>query len=209
VAVQASTSEHAELTIARGDWRRELPELRDDVVTLREVRGTDASSLLEHLNRPPVLRYVAPCPSTVERFRHFIRWARGERRHGRLACFGLVPRGHEHAVGVLQLWPIERDFSTAEWGFCVGEAYWGGGLFERAARLLLDAVFADLGVQRLEARAVVMNVRGSRVLEKLGHVREGVLRKGYRRGTIAHDYVMWSLLAEDWQAIRARAPHVS
>jgi ribosomal-protein-alanine N-acetyltransferase len=191
------------------DWRRALPELRDDVVTLREVEGRDAPSLLAQLNQPQVLRYVAPCPSTLEGFRQFIQWARRERRRGMLACFGLVPPGQRHAVGVLQVWPIERDFSTAEWGFCVGQAYWGGGLFDRAARLLLDAVFADLGVQRLEARAVEMNVRGSRVLDKLGHVREGVLRNGYRRGTVAHDYVMWSLLAEEWRAMRGRARHVS
>src|SRR5262249_42112353 len=161
--------------------------------TLREVRPEDALSLLEHLNQPQVLRYVAPCPPTIEGFRQFIRWARSERRRGRLACFGFVPRGQKRAVGVLQVWPIERDFSTAEWGFCIGEAYWGGGLFERAARLLLDTVFGELRVRRLEARAVDVNIRGNRVLEKLGHVREGVLRSAYRRGDEIHDCVMWSM----------------
>src|SRR5262249_48823843 len=177
------------------DWWRALPELRDAEVMLREVRSDDAPSLLAHLNQPPVLRYVAPCPATIAGFQHFIRWARRERRRGMLACFGLVPNGEKRAVGVLQVWPIERDFSTAEWGFGVGEAYWGGGLCERAARVLLDALFADLPVRRLEARAVDVNVRGNRVLAKLGHVREGVLRSGYRCGSVTHDHVMWSLLA--------------
>jgi RimJ/RimL family protein N-acetyltransferase len=204
VTLQASTNERADPTATRLAWRSALPELRDDLVMLREVRRDDASSLLVQLNQPEVLRYVAPCPSTVEGFQHFIRWARRERRHDRLACFGLVPGGQRHAVGVLQVWPIERDFSTAEWGFCVGEAYWGVGLFERAARLLLDTVFADLGVQRLEARAVDVNVRGNRVLEKLGHLREGVLRSGYRCGAITHDYVMWSVLADEWRAGKDR-----
>jgi ribosomal-protein-alanine N-acetyltransferase len=201
-------SERAAADGTRVDWRRALPELRDAAVTLREVRRADAPSLLAHLNQPQVLRYVAPCPSTVEGFRRFIQWARRERRCGMLACFGLVPPGGTHAVAVLQVWPIERDFSTAEWGFCMGEAYWGGGLFERAARLLLDAVFTDLGVQRLEARSVDVNVRGNRVLEKLGHVREGVLRSGYRCAGVTHDHVMWSMLADEWLA-RKKARHVS
>jgi RimJ/RimL family protein N-acetyltransferase len=192
----------------RADWRRGLPELHDAAVLLREVRSTDAPSLLAHLNQPDVLRYVAPCPTTLEGFQQFIRWARAERRRGMLACYGLVPSGEQRAVGVLQVWPIERNFSTAEWGFCIGEAYWGGGLFERAAGLLLDALFADLHVQRLEARSVDVNVRGNRILEKLGHVREGVLRSGYRCGAITRDYVMWSLLAAEWQA-RREARHVS
>jgi ribosomal-protein-alanine N-acetyltransferase len=191
------------------DWRRGLPELTDGVVTLRGLRAGDAPSLVAQLNDPEVVRYIAAPPSSVAAMARFVRWTHAERRRGTLRCYGVVPAGTALPVGIVQAWPIERDFSTAEWGFCVGEAYWGGGLFERAARLLLDAVFADLGVQRLEARAVAMNVRGSGVLEKLGHVREGVLRKAYRRGTVAHDYVMWSLLAEDWQALRGRARDVS
>jgi ribosomal-protein-alanine N-acetyltransferase len=208
MAVQASPREYAEAAESRLGWRRALPELRDAAVMLREVRTDDAPSLLAHLNNPQVLRYVAPCPSTLDGFEYFIRWAHRERRRGMLACFGLVPKGEKRAVGVLQVWPIERDFSTAEWGFCVGKAYWGGGLFERAARLLLDAVFADLRVRRLEARAVDVNIRGTRALQKLGHVREGVLRSGYRCGNLTHDYVMWSLLADEWLA-RKGARHVS
>jgi len=206
--VQAAAGERAEMVGSRVDWRRGLPELRDAAVMLREVRSADAPSLLAHLNQPDVLRYVTPCPATLEGFQQFIRWARSERRRGMLACYGLVPTGDKRAVGVLQVWPIERYFSTAEWGFCIGEAYWGGGLFDRAARLLLSALFADLRVQRLEARAVDVNVRGNRVLQKLGHVREGVLRSGYRSGNVTRDYLMWSLLAREWQACR-EARHVS
>jgi ribosomal-protein-alanine N-acetyltransferase len=206
VAVHAA-GERTEAVGPRADWRRRLPELRDAAVTLREVRGTDAPSLLAHLNQPDVLRYVTPCPATLEEFQQFIRWTRHERRRGMLACFGLVPNGEKRAVGVLQVWPIERNFSTAEWGFCIGEAYWGGGLFERAARLLLDALFADLRVQRLEARAVDVNDRSNHVLQKLSHVREGLLRSGYRSGDVVRDHVMWSLLASEWQAYR-EARHV-
>jgi ribosomal-protein-alanine N-acetyltransferase len=188
----------------RRDWRRGLPELCDGVIVLRELRLADARSLVEHLAHPRVCLYITPCPATTDGFKRFIRWTRAERRRGALACWGIVPSGQTCAVGVIQVWPVERDFSVAEWGFVLGEAFWGSGLFSRAARLVLDEVFFQLGVFRLEARAVDTNTSGNRVLRKLGATREGLLRGSFHNGEEVRDHVMWSILAPDWQALRRR-----
>jgi RimJ/RimL family protein N-acetyltransferase len=185
------------------DWRSGLPELADGRVTVRELRPGDARSLLAHLGDARVSRYLTPCPSTVAAFFRFIRWTHAERRRGKLVCYGIVPTDAQWAVGVIQVWAIERGFSTAEWGFALGRSFWGTGIFERAAGLVLDAVFAELGVYRLEARAVDVNERGNRALEKLGATREGVLRGGFHDAGVIRDHVMWSLLAPEWQATRA------
>jgi RimJ/RimL family protein N-acetyltransferase len=109
------------------------------------------------------------------------------------------------------MWTVERDFSTAEWGFAIGESYWGSGLFRRAAQLFLDAVVLDRlfgarGVYRLEARAVIDNRRGNGFLEKLGATREGVLRGGFRKGDRIADQIMWSILAPEWIGRRQPVP---
>ena len=186
----------------RRDWRGGLPEIRDATVTLRELRDSDARSLMLHLNQPRVLRYITPCPVTLAGFVRFIRWTRTERRRGAFACYGIVPAGERHAVGVLQFWPVERDFSTGEWGFALSERYWGTGLFKRSASLALDTVFAQLGVYRLEARSVDTNLPGNRALENLGAIREGVLRGSFRDGRVVRNHVMWSILAPAWRARR-------
>ena len=184
-------------------WRHGLPDLRGDLALLREVRGTDAASLVEHLSDRAVMRYLTACPDSIGAFRRFIRWARRERRRGRFACYGIVPPRATKPVGVIQVWPVERDFSTAEWGFVIGRRYWGTGLFLQSARLFCDAVFkgglfGPPGVYRLESRAVDANGRGNRVLEKLGAKREGVLRGAFREDDLVLDQVMWSILAADW-----------
>jgi ribosomal-protein-alanine N-acetyltransferase len=180
-------------------WRAGLPELHDASVTLRELRCGDARSLVAHLNTPRVLRFIARCPSTEAGFVRFIHWTHKERSRGAFACYGIVPRDQQAAVGVVQVWPLERDFSTAEWGFVIGERHWGTGLFMRSAHLALDAFFAQLGIYRLEARAVDVNVRGNRVLETLGATREGVLYGGFRKGRLRRDHIMWSILAPTWR----------
>ena len=185
-------------------WRRGLPELSDGTVTLRELRVRDAAALVGHLHQSNVMRYIAPCPSTVEGFRRYIRWTHRERRNGRYVCYGIIPPGRTTPVGVIQIWPVERDFSTAEWGFALGESYWGTGVFVRGARLFIDTVFSSFGVRRLEGRSVAANPRGNGVFRKLGATREGVLRGGFHDGDLAGDQVMWSILASEWP--RARKP---
>jgi ribosomal-protein-alanine N-acetyltransferase len=190
-----------------GHWRQRLPELNDGFVQLRQLHLRDAPSLLRHLNQSHVLKFIARCPTTVEGFERFIRWTHVERRRGHHACYGIVPRGADGAVGIVQLWSVERDFSTAEWGFVIGESYWGSGVFTRSAHLFLDAIFLDgvfgaAGVFRLEARAVVYNARGNGFLRKLGLTREGILRGGFHTGGLALDQNMWSMLASEWTSRR-------
>lgn len=186
------------------EWRTASPEIGDERVRLRELRSDDAPSLVAHLGCAAVTRYLAPCPSTVEQFQRFIDWTHTERRRGSLVCVGIVPVGEAHAVGLIQFWPVDRNFFTAEWGFVLGERFWGTGLFMRAASLAIDAAVAQLGVYRLEARAVDANRRGNRALEKLGATRDGVLRGSFLDGDLVRDHVMWSILAPEWRARRAQ-----
>ena len=190
-------------------WSNGLPVLSDDLVTLREPRASDVDSLFDQVRNPTVLQYIAAAPSSVENFGRFIRWTRVQRRNGRHICFAIVPHGQTSAVGVIQIWPVEPDFSTAEWGFFVGERFWGTGLFVAAAELMLDFAFGTLGVMRLEARAVDVNGRGNGILRKLGASCEGSLRSGFRDGLEPRDHVMWSILADEWMRRRQRRRSVS
>ena len=209
MAVHQSLADRSSSAERGRDWRRGLPELSDGTIVLRGLRSHDAPSLLAHLNHSRVSEYIAPCPSTVDGFRRFIRWTHAERRRARHACYGIIPPGERSPAGIIQAWPIERDFSTAEWGFVLDDSYWGTGLFMRSARLFLDAVFGLFGVIRLEARAVNANDRGNGVLRKLGATREGVLRDGFRNGDAVRDHVLWSVLAPEWVALRSRARNAS
>jgi RimJ/RimL family protein N-acetyltransferase len=186
------------------DWRRRLPVLRNAKVTLREVRLSDADALCEQLSGETMIRHISKPPATADGFRRFIRWSQVQRRRGRHVCYGIVPAGATAVVGVLQFWSIDPELSTAEWGFIIASPYWGTGLFVAAAGLLLDFAFGVVGVTRLEARSVATNVRGNGALQKLGAKREGTLRRGFRRGSICADQVMWSILAEDLTAQRRK-----
>jgi RimJ/RimL family protein N-acetyltransferase len=182
------------------DWRRALPVLRGESITLRELRMSDAPALLAMLASEEVARFISPPPATVDGFERFIRWTQVERQAGRYVCFGIVPKGFDTVVGIFQVRQMDPGFATAEWGFAMGSAFWGRGLFMEGAELILDFVFDTIGVHRLEARAAVRNGRGNGALRKLGAVQEGVLRGSLLRDGEYLDQVLWAILDSDHAA---------
>lgn len=184
------------------DWRGGLPLLRGDFVTLRELRASDAPSLCALLTIEEVARFVSPPPATVEGFERFIDWTRRQRLAGAVACYAVTLRGFDTAIGIIQVRPLEPGFGTAEWGFMLGSAFWGTGMFEESAGLVLDFVFEALGVQRLEARAAVLNGRGNKALLKLGAVLECLLRQSFRRNGEVLDQALYAILAGDRRGAR-------
>jgi RimJ/RimL family protein N-acetyltransferase len=185
------------------DWRRVLPVLSDGVLTLRELRVSDAGALLELLTSEEVSRFISPPPTTVDGFERFIAWAQRERLAGRYICFAVVPEGMDTAVGIFQVRQLDPTFSTAEWGFAIGRAFWGSGVFTAAARLTIDFAFETVGIDRLEARAAVANGRGNGALAKIGAVKEAILRRSFLRGGKHYDQALWSIVREDWCQTKA------
>jgi ribosomal-protein-alanine N-acetyltransferase len=182
------------------DWRHGLPLLSSRNVTLRELRASDAPSLFAMLTAEEVSRFISPPPSTVEGFERFIAWTHRQREAGAYACFAVTLAGDDTAIGIFQLRQLEPGFGTAEWGFAIGSAYWGTGVFQEGAELLVSFAFEEVGVHRLEARAAVRNGRGNGALRKVGAVHEGVLRKAFLRNGEYLDQNLWTILDEDWRA---------
>jgi RimJ/RimL family protein N-acetyltransferase len=182
-------------------WRKSLPLLTGKGVTLRELRLSDAPSLLALLSTDEVTRFISPPPSTVDGFERFILWTHRERAAGNYICFGIVPEGSDFAIGIFQIRQLEPSFDTAEWGFAMGQAYWGTGVFEQGARLAIEFAVTVVGVHRLEARAAVQNGRGNGALRKIGATQEGVLRKSFLRHGEHLDQNLWTIVADDWRAL--------
>jgi ribosomal-protein-alanine N-acetyltransferase len=199
--------------VISSDWRDRLPVLTAERVVLRELRASDAPSLFALLTTEEVARFISPPPASVEGFERFIAWTLRQRSAGTYACFAVTLKGFDTAIGIFQIRELAPGFGSAEWGFAIGSAFWGTGVFQESAELVLDFAFETLGVHRLEARAAVLNGRGNGALLKAGAVQECVLRKSFVRNGRQLDQVLYSILDEDWRASSdvhwpRRAPHV-
>src|SRR5688572_6020840 len=189
----------AAMKVTTSDWRQKLPVLTGSMATLRELRLSDAPSLLAMLSTDEVARFISPPPTTVEGFERFIAWTHRERAAGNYVCFAVVPHGMDTAIGIFQVRQLEPGFATAEWGFALGSAFWGTGVFLDGAKMVVDFAFDVVGAHRLEARAAVANGRGNGALRKVGAVQEGVLRKSFLRNGEYLDQTLWTILNDDWR----------
>jgi len=180
------------------DWRTGLPCLIGNLVTLREMRASDAPALFAALSSEQVSKFISPPPATVDGFGRFISWAIRQRQAGQYVCFAVVPHGSDTAIGIFQVRSLEPAFGTAEWGFALASEFWGTGIFVDGAKMMVDFAFEALGVHRLEARAAVRNGRGNGALQKLGAVQEGVLRRSFVRNGEYLDQALWTILQEEW-----------
>ena len=185
-------------TTVTNDWRTGLPTLTGNLVTLREMRASDAPALFAALSNEQVAKFISPPPATLDGFGRFINWAIRQRQSGQYLCFAVVPHGSDTAIGIFQIKSLEPAFETAEWGFALASEFWGLGMFVDGAKLMIDFAFEVLGVHRLEARAALKNGRGNGALRKLGAIQEGVLRRSFLRNGEYLDQALWTILHDVW-----------
>ena len=162
-------------------------------------------SLFALLTTDEVARFISPPPTTIEGFERFIAWTLRQRSAGTYACFAVTVAGQDTAIGIFQVRETEPGFGTAEWGFAIGSPFWGMGLFQEGAELVLQFVFETLGAHRLEARAALRNGRGNGALRKIGAVQEGVLRRSFLRNGEYLDQALYAIVDDDWRASRSTA----
>jgi RimJ/RimL family protein N-acetyltransferase len=156
-----------------------------------------------------VARFISPPPATLEGFERFIAWTVRQRTEGNYVCFAVTLKGFDTAIGIFQVRQLLPDFSTAEWGFALGSAFWGTGVFQDSAEQVLAFVFDTIGVHRLEARAAILNGRGNGALMKVGCVQEAVLRRSFLRSGDFLDQVLYAIIDTEWRSAQNQRAHAT
>jgi RimJ/RimL family protein N-acetyltransferase len=176
----------------------DVPELRDDVIVLRQPAERDIDAITEACQDPLISRFTRiPSPYTRQHAIDFVRRAQMLRRSGTQIPFVIASAVDDAVLGATGLGSVAKDRSTAEIGYWVAAGARGRGVATRAARLVSRWAVLELGVQRLELVAHVDNAGSHRVAEHLGFTREGVLRSYTVMGCGTSDVVMFSLLPRD------------
>jgi RimJ/RimL family protein N-acetyltransferase len=78
--------------------------------------------------------------------------------------------------------------------------FWSAGYGGEAMRLLLRYAFDDLGLHRVDLLVIEYNARAIRAYEKVGFVREGVLRESALVDGVRYGDILMSILAQEYRA---------
>ncbi len=138
----------------------------------------------------------------VDQTRAFIRASL--RQHASRNGFASGLRHRGALVGVLGLHAIDWPNRTTSLGYWLDESHRGRGLVTKGCAALIDHVFGELGLHRVEIACAALNVRSCAVPERVGFSREGLLRQ--REWLYDHfvDHVLYAMLASEWSERRPR-----
>lgn len=160
--------------------------IKTERLVLRPYREGDETQLISAINHRRIAQatLTIPHPYTREHAREWIRRCRRARNELLLAIL------HEkNLIGGISLEQIEGH--KAELGYWLTPREWGKGLATEAVSALTRYGFKT-GLHRIYAYVFVKNARSTRVLEKAGFEREGLLRKHVKKGDRYQDDLIYS-----------------
>src|SRR6266513_716872 len=196
-----------EITSSREIWLNVTPvTLTGARAKLIPMEASHAEALYQAGGSPEIWPYMPLWPKTPDDMRRLVREALAAREKGSEFPFVIVDQQTGRIVGstrFLEITPAHRGIEIG-WTWLARET-WRTPINTECKYLLLKHCFETLGAIRVQLKTDARNIRSQQAIERIGGVREGVLRHhrimpdGYLR-----DSVYYSILLEEWPAVKAR-----
>ena len=170
-------------------------------IILRPLEKEDAA-LLQSWSNDPEIRAITGEVFATNRAQEE---ARFERISSDPSCawFIIVVKETGQAIGETGLLRMFHPWRTTDLSIILGEkSAWGKGYGTEAMHLMLDYAFGYLAFHRVSIGVVGFNERALRFYEKIGFRKEGVQRDGYYYNHRFSDFVMMSILEDEYRAIQ-------
>ena len=175
--------------------------LLGDKVQLRPVTIDDCTDrYLEWLNDPIVSQYLETrwTVQTLDGIRDFVRSTQAS---GNSVLFAIIERATLLHIGNIKLGPVNRWHATADVSYFIGErSAWGRGLASESIRMVTQAAFERLNLERVEAGVYEANVGSARALERSGFALEGRLRSKFSCAEGRQDHLVYGATRAEWLA---------
>ena len=124
---------------------------------------------------------------------------------GKAIWFTIFRKSDNCIVGMTALMSIKPEQRSVEiGGTWLTPDVWRTAINTESKYLLLRYAFESMNCVRVEIKTDSRNIRSQKAIERLGAVKEAVLRKhmivrdGYQR-----DSIVYSIIDDEWQAVKA------
>ena len=175
------------------------PQTADPPVTLRPTREGDAELLNLWRREPSVGRYQPLGTITVQRLKTELAGQdHSELYRSRGEKFQWIIESGGQPAGWITLVATNWDHGLAEIGYALSTPFQRRGITPPALRHLLNDLFLNTSIERIEARCAVDNVGSRKVLEAIGFEREGLLRSYFVLRDNRVDNYLYAMVREDW-----------
>ncbi len=173
-----------------------------DLVPLERAHVTD---LARAGRDPEIWRYLRIGPGRTEgEMQALVEELLAREAAGDVLPFTVLARADSAVLGMFRYLEIDRPDHAVELGTWLTPSVWRTPVNTELKYLGLRYAFEDEGCHRVQLKTDLRNRRSQRAIERLGAVREGILRDHFRRRDGSYrTSVYYSLLAPEWPTVRA------
>jgi len=149
-------------------------------------------------NRLHLSRFLpwVPAMQTVQDFNNYIANCQALYGHQKEASFVIF--FNNTVVGRIGLHYIDMANKTAAIGYWLSKSAEGKGIITQCCKAIINYGFTQLNLHRIEIKAANQNLRSLAIPQKLGFVKEGILRQSEWVNGQPLDIVLYAMLKQDW-----------
>ncbi|MDR2720741.1 MAG: GNAT family N-acetyltransferase [Puniceicoccales bacterium] len=178
---------------------KNAPQLDTNRLLLRAMHAGDVSEIQYHINIKAVCYNLAytPHPYTMEMAENWMRNINYCMEHGTCCYWSVCDRITDEFIGSIGV-SIFREQDGGELHYWVGEKFWNKGYCTEAAKRVVEYIFEDLKLHRLQITHRKGNVASKKVIGKCGFVFEGDFRDELKRFGVYENVMHYSMLADEF-----------
>lgn len=180
--------------------------VENDIVKLRPVQMSDIEAIANAANDERIWEHMSVTLLTQEAVENYIENAIKEREKGISYMFAVIEKKTDNIVGCTSFLDISFPHKRLEIGATwYNPTVWRSAINTNCKFLLFQYCFEVLNLNRIQIKTGHENYRSQKAIERIGAVKEGVLRNHMIRkeGTIRHT-IMYSVIVEDWENLKTR-----
>lgn len=174
-----------------------FPQLQTTRLLLEQFRPEDQDFVFSALSHPDVIRHYGVEYATLEATKEQMDYFHNLYTQRTGIWWKIVDRETGAPLGGIGMNNYQKQHNRAEIGYWLLPRYWGSGIVTEALAAMVDYLFREWGLHRIEAVVEAGNSNSSRVLERAGFVYEGTLRDCEIKGGQYISLLMFSLLSTD------------
>jgi len=169
-------------------------------LTLRRCTVADAQAVFDNwASDPEVTKYLTwPAHGSVQITEGVLKsWEESYARDDFYQWMIVLKENGPEPIGSISVVEQNDRIRKAEIGYCIGRRFWGKGITAEALKAVMDFLFDEVGMNRVEARHDHRNPNSGAVMRKCEMRYEGLSRQADINNQGICDLCRYALLAQD------------
>jgi [ribosomal protein S5]-alanine N-acetyltransferase len=172
-------------------------ELATKHYLLQEITTEDQAFIFEGLSHPQVIPYYGVSYKTFEATKAQMDFYREMHVNDTGTWWKIVGKEKRVRVGAVGFNNYNKQHNRTEIGYWLLPAYWRKGIITEVLPVVIDYVFSQKKIHRIEALVEAGNKASEKVLQRLGFIYEGCMRDCEIKNGAYISLSIYSLLSTD------------